>query len=106
MAWQQTLTKKGDTPAIYDTRGRVSRSFREIEEETGLSASLDHVVGAAESELPDRKVAYLFVEATFIQGPVQISDEHDDFAWLTLQQLANTQVCPQFKQFVRSLVNR
>lgn len=31
-AWEKTLAEKGDAPAIFDTRGKVLRTFREIEE--------------------------------------------------------------------------
>src|SRR6476469_5215474 len=30
-AWEETLARKGDAPAIFDTRGEVQRTFREIE---------------------------------------------------------------------------
>jgi acyl-CoA synthetase (AMP-forming)/AMP-acid ligase II len=31
-AWEKTLARKADAPAIYDTQGRVARTFREVEE--------------------------------------------------------------------------
>jgi acyl-CoA synthetase (AMP-forming)/AMP-acid ligase II len=30
-AWEETLARKGDAPAIFDTRGEVLRTFREVE---------------------------------------------------------------------------
>jgi acyl-CoA synthetase (AMP-forming)/AMP-acid ligase II len=30
-AWEETLARKGDAPAIFDTRGQVLRTFREVE---------------------------------------------------------------------------
>jgi long-chain acyl-CoA synthetase len=30
-AWEETLARKGDAPAIFDTRGKVQRTFRDIE---------------------------------------------------------------------------
>ncbi|MEP6699016.1 MAG: class I adenylate-forming enzyme family protein [Verrucomicrobiota bacterium] len=30
-AWQETLARRGDLPAIFDTRGAVARTFREID---------------------------------------------------------------------------
>ncbi|MCA1659883.1 MAG: hypothetical protein LC642_04990, partial [Verrucomicrobiaceae bacterium] len=30
-AWEETLARKGDTPAIFDTRGEVLRTFRAVE---------------------------------------------------------------------------
>src|SRR5437763_2810283 len=31
LAWQTTISRKGDDAAIFDTAGRVARSFRDIE---------------------------------------------------------------------------
>jgi long-chain acyl-CoA synthetase len=30
-AWEKTLARKGDAPAIFDTRGKVQRTFRDVE---------------------------------------------------------------------------
>ena len=32
IAWQETLGRKGDAPALFNTRGEVMQTFREIEE--------------------------------------------------------------------------
>jgi acyl-CoA synthetase (AMP-forming)/AMP-acid ligase II len=34
-AWDETLARKGDSPAIFDTRGQVLRTFKEIENRAG-----------------------------------------------------------------------
>jgi 8-oxo-dGTP diphosphatase len=77
--------------------------IREIREETGLDVSLEKVLGAGESELPDRKVAYIFLEARVVSGSVRISEEHDAFAWMTPGELADADLCPQFREFARHL---
>jgi long-chain acyl-CoA synthetase len=41
-AWEATLARKGDGPAIFDTRGGVLRTFREIEVRSG---ELDRSLG-------------------------------------------------------------
>jgi 8-oxo-dGTP diphosphatase len=76
---------------------------REVAEETGLSVTLEKVLGACESDLPDRKVAYLFMRARVDSGEVQLSEEHDAVAWMTPDELAEADICPQFRQFVRPL---
>ena len=35
-AWEETLARKGDAAAIFDTRGAVSLTFREIEEQARM----------------------------------------------------------------------
>jgi len=78
--------------------------LREVEEETGLTVSLDHVVGTAESDLPDRKVAYLILEGRTESDDVKELDEHDeheDYLWIERSELKKmeSQLCPQFRQF-------
>jgi long-chain acyl-CoA synthetase len=41
-AWEETLARKGDDPAIFDTTGEVLRTFRDVESRTeALQAQLD-----------------------------------------------------------------
>jgi mutator protein MutT len=75
---------------------------REVAEETSLQVQLTHVVGSAQSELPDRVVAYLMVEAQTCGGEPRLSSEHDDFQWQPRHRLAELSFCPQFLEFVRS----
>jgi long-chain acyl-CoA synthetase len=43
-AWEETLARKGDAPAIFDTHGQVSRTFREVESRAvALEAALESV---------------------------------------------------------------
>lgn len=77
--------------------------IREIAEETGLSVSLERVLGAGESESPQWKVVYIFMRARFVSGSIRLSEEHDEFAWLTPMELANANLCPQFRAIVTGL---
>jgi len=74
--------------------------LREVEEESGLTISLERVAGASESDLPDRKVAYLILEGSHASGEVRLSSEHDDYLWADRKQMAGLDCCPQFKDFV------
>jgi 8-oxo-dGTP diphosphatase len=62
---------------------------REVREETGLEIDLLGVVGASGFELPEVRVAVLCLEAKPIGGEVCLSLEHDEFAWVTLGEIAN-----------------
>ena len=75
---------------------------REVAEETGLRVELTDVVGSAQSDLPDRVVAYLIVEARAADGPVRLSAEHDAHQWQPRHRLAELPFAPQFREFVRS----
>ena len=60
---------------------------RETHEETSLKIKIIGLVGATQFEMPKLNVVLLCMEARLKSGKVQLSDEHDDFAWVTLGEL-------------------
>jgi len=76
--------------------------LREVAEETGLTISLRRVLGAAESESPTKRVAYLIFEGRVESGDVQLSSEHADFAWVDRQSLVKVDLAEQFRLFVQA----
>jgi 8-oxo-dGTP diphosphatase len=76
--------------------------LREVAEETGLTISLQRVLGAAESESPTKRVAYLIFEGLVESGRVRLSGEHDDFAWVDRQDLAKVNIAEQFRPFLKA----
>ena len=105
---KRALTSKGN-PGKWEFPGgkaEMGESFdaallREVTEETGLTILLERVAGAAESEMPTRKVAYLIMEARLESGQVRLSSEHDDFAWVAPEQLPTMDLAEQFQSFAR-----
>ncbi len=75
--------------------------LREVAEETGLTISLQHVAGAAESEMPTRKVAYLIMEARLESGQARLSGEHDDYVWIAPEELPTMDLAEQFRSFAQ-----
>ena len=75
--------------------------LREVKEETALKISLQGVAGAAESEMSARRIVYLVMQAKLKSGKVRLSDEHDDYAWVKLRDLAKVDLAPQFKAFAK-----
>lgn len=73
---------------------------REVAEETGVTISVERVLGAAQSGLPDRMVAYLIMEARLESGEVRLSEEHDDFVWVALSELPRMDLAEQFRPFI------
>ena len=70
-AWEKTLARKGDTPAIFDTSGQVSRTFRDIDDkalsfetEIGTVAGQVHPLHTHTSD-----VKSVVVSGTFMVGP-------------------------------------
>ena len=80
--------------------------LREISEETGLKIALQHVAGAAESLLPERRVAYLIMEGRLVSGEVQLSEEHDEYRWIQKSDLLKVDLSEQFREFARGYVAR
>ncbi|MDH7487214.1 MAG: NUDIX domain-containing protein [Anaerolineae bacterium] len=76
--------------------------LREVAEETGLTVSLHRVAGAAESEMPTRKVAYLILEGRLESGQVRLSSEHEDYAWVAPHDLLGMDLVEQFRPFAQA----
>jgi 8-oxo-dGTP diphosphatase len=76
--------------------------LREVAEETGLTISLQRVLGAAESESPTKRVAYLILEGRVESGQVRLSSEHDDYAWVDRRELPKMDLADQFRKFAQA----
>src|SRR4029079_8327162 len=48
LAWQETISRKGDAAAVFDAAGRIARSFRDVEEHArGFEPKMDHLAPGA-----------------------------------------------------------
>jgi 8-oxo-dGTP diphosphatase len=74
--------------------------LREVAEETSLQVELTRVVGATESEIEDKRIAYLILEAHVIGGSLRLSDEHDAYRWLSRHRFAEADFAPCYRDFV------
>ncbi|HUT32557.1 MAG TPA: NUDIX domain-containing protein [Planctomycetota bacterium] len=79
---------------------------REAREETSLEIEITGLVGAAHFEMPAVHVILLCMEARSVGGEVALSEEHDQFAWAPLSDLASwdltEQVRPLMLDYARS----
>ena len=74
---------------------------REVSEETSLTVCLQRGLGTAQAELPTRRVLYLILEADLVAGQVQLSSEHDEYAWRYPHELPEMDLVRHFAQFAR-----
>lgn len=72
---------------------------REVAEETGLIITIDGAAGTAQSESPTRRIIYLILKGHVESGEFRLSEEHEDYTWVTPENLRNKDLAPQFKQF-------
>ncbi len=76
--------------------------LRELREETGLEAVLEEVLGAAQSDAPDRRIAYLILGGRATGGTPVLSPEHDAHVWVAPSELASLDLAPQFIAFAQT----
>ena len=74
-------------------------AVREVFEESGLNVTPSAVAGATDGYVPGVRVAMLVLEARTRSTNVRLSDEHDDFRWLPLDQVCSLKLRPGFDQF-------
>jgi len=78
---------------------------REVKEETGLTVKLVKVLGTAQWEMEERVVVYLIMQCAIVKGKFTLSDENEAFEWKKPEELTKIKMCPQFMEFVKSLVS-
>ncbi len=74
---------------------------REVAEETGLKISDMRVVGATEGAVEAARFVVLVLEAKAESKSVRLSDEHDDFMWVTRRDAANLDLAPVYADFIK-----
>jgi 8-oxo-dGTP diphosphatase len=80
--------------------------LREVREEMGLEIELTGLAGATAFEMPAVKVVLLCMEARVVAGEPRLSEEHDDFAWASLPELAKYRLAEQIRDFVLDYAKR
>ena len=79
--------------------------IRETLEETSLNLTLTGVAGAGEGSIPKLNLAYMFMSGTVDSEDVTLSDEHDAYKWLSLQDAHQLDLFPALEVFLKSLVS-
>jgi mutator protein MutT len=76
--------------------------LREVKEETGLAAAVERVAGAHDGRVGKKQITFIFFEGRYEDGRVRLSDEHSDYAWLSLEALLalGNELCESVRPFI------
>lgn len=72
---------------------------REAREEIELEIEIIGLAGTTQFELPEVNVVLLCMEARVTGGQLQLSEEHDDSAWVPLNELSQWKLADQIRDF-------
>ncbi|AXV38110.1 MAG: NUDIX domain-containing protein [Methanobacteriaceae archaeon] len=76
--------------------------LREVYEETGLKISLDHVVGVSEQNLHIIRAVHIIMAGTVTGGELNLSSEHDGYAWVYIDNLSQYELADWMELFVHN----
>src|SRR5437667_11477315 len=89
LAWQTTISRKGDRAAVFDATGRIARSFRDIEVHArAFEAKLDKLLPGAvvavqignHEDWPSIFIACLRRQLVVLPLDESVSEQHRDAA--------------------------
>ena len=78
--------------------------IREVKEETNLTISLDHVVGVAEQNLTLIRAVHIILSAQVEEGELNLSHEHDGYAWVYFEALPEYELADWLRFFIRDQI--
>lgn len=77
---------------------------REVKEETNLTISLDHVVGVSEQNLTLIRAVHIILSAKVEEGELNLSSEHDGYAWVYFDTLPEYELADWLRDFVKNQI--
>ena len=80
--------------------------IREVTEETGLVVALTGLAGATQYEVDGQPIVALCMEARHIGGEVQLSEEHQSFAWMSWEAVSKKKLSENLRPFVQKYANQ
>jgi len=78
--------------------------IREVKEETNLNISLNHVVGVSEQNLTLIRAVHIILSAKVEEGELNLSSEHDGYAWVYFDTLPEYELADWLRDFVKNQI--
>jgi 8-oxo-dGTP diphosphatase len=79
--------------------------IREVYEETNLKIALDHVIGVSEQNLYFIRVVHVIMSGKIVDGELNLSSEHDGYAWVFFEDLRDYELADWFNDFFKDQKN-
>src|ERR1035441_1886322 len=91
---------------VDDGEDFAAALLREAREEIGLTVQITGLAGATAYEMAAAHIVLLCMEASRVSGKLRLSEEHDDLAWVPLDQLAGCKFTPGVGDFMLDYAKR
>ena len=72
--------------------------IREIKEETSLECSVGDFAEAVQNDYPHKRTVQLIMYLDNVKGDVEISDEHTDWMWASMDEIINLEISTSLKK--------
>jgi 8-oxo-dGTP diphosphatase len=74
---------------------------REIKEETNLDVNVGDFCEAIQNDYPHKRTVQLMMYLDDINGSVEISDEHTQFKWASMDEIRSLELSTSFKKVLK-----
>jgi len=74
--------------------------IREFHEETNLKIKIKDLIGAVQEDFPHKRTVAIVMNVEILSGEIQISDEHVDWKWATIDEIKDLELSGWFKQLL------
>lgn len=74
---------------------------REIKEETNLDVNVGDFCEAIQNDYPHKRTVQLMMYLDDIDGSVEISDEHTQFKWASMDEIRSLELSTSFKKVLK-----
>ena len=79
---------------------------RELKEETNLDIKIGNLVGAVQEDFPHKRTIAVVMNVEFISGSIEISDEHVDWKWISIDEIDDFNISEWFKTLLERENNK